>query len=178
MLKNRLKEILDTENKRKVSAAVLIPIIWGSDPKLVMIKRSKSLSRSAGHIAFPGGMIEEGESELETALRETEEELGIDSRGVEVLGYLPAREVLEYRIKICPVVGLLNTSKFEPNGMEVSKVLIDSLQKVLLSRRVTDWGPNFECAGELVWGASSRVLDDLYLRIIRKYGSVESFFSV
>jgi len=60
---------------------------------------------------------------------------------------------------------------------EVNRVLVDSLEKVLKSRRIADWGPNFECARELVWGASSRVLDDLYMRIVLKYGSIDNFFS-
>jgi len=177
VLRGRLKDILDTKVNKKVSAAVLVPIVNGSDPKLVMIKRAKNLTRSAGHIAFPGGMIEGGESEVEAALREFEEELGIKRNRVDVLGFLTPREVVAYRIKICPVVGMIDTPEFSPDGKEVSRVLVDSLKKVLLSRRIADWGPNFECAGELVWGASSRVLDDLYMRIIRRYGSVEEFFS-
>ena len=177
MLRDRLRELLDDEIKKRVSAAILVPIVDGSDPKLVMIKRSKNLARSAGHVAFPGGMIEEGESEVQTALREVKEELGVDRSRIQVLGYLTPREVVEYRIKICPVVGFVDGLKFEPDRREVSKVIVDSLRKVLLSRRIADWGPNFECGGELVWGASSRVIDDLYMRIVRKYGSVENFFS-
>lgn len=157
-------------------AAVLVPLFDEKCPKIVMIKRSKGLSRSAGHIAFPGGMIEDGESEVEAALREVEEELGIDPEKVDVLGFLKPKEVMEYRIRICPVVGMIDSLLFTPNGNEVSDVLVDELSRVLKSRRITDWGPNFECAGRLVWGASSRVLDDLYLRIIKKYGSIDEFF--
>ncbi len=177
MLRDKLRSLLDREVRRKTTAAVLVPIVDGTDPKLVMIKRSINLARSAGHIAFPGGMIEKGENEVEAALREVEEELGIGSDRIEVLGYLTPREVVAYRIKICPVVGLLESPEFKPDNREVSRILIDSLKNVLESRKVADWGPNFECAGELVWGASSRVLDDLYLRIVRRYGSVANFFS-
>jgi len=158
-------------------AAVLVPLFDETCPKIVMIRRSKSLSRSAGHVAFPGGMIEDGESELKAALREVKEELGIDPEKVEVLGFLKPREVMEYRIRICPVVGMIDSLTFSPDGNEVSDILVDELKKVLKSRRITDWGPNFECAGQLVWGASSRVLDDLYLRIVSKYRSIDGFFS-
>ena len=176
VLKQRLQEILDRDINRKTIAAVLVPILNEPDPKVVMIIRSKDLSRSAGHIAFPGGMIEHGETPVDTALREVEEELGLKKDRIEVIGFLSPREVRQYRIKICPVVGMVKGCHFEPDGREVSKVLIDSLKGVLKSRRITDWGPNFECAGQLVWGASSRVLDDLYLRIIKRYGSLDSFF--
>lgn len=178
MLKNLLREILNSETDGKARAAVLVPILECKDSKIVMIKRGKNLTRSAGHVAFPGGMMEEGENAVETALREVEEELGLKRSKVEILGFLKSREVLEYRIRICPVVGVAEEINFRPNSREVSKVLIDRLEKVLLSRRVTDWGANFECSGELVWGASSRVLDDFYIRIVSRFGSVNRFFEI
>jgi 8-oxo-dGTP pyrophosphatase MutT (NUDIX family) len=176
VLVEKLAGLLDRKVEKKSKAAVLVPLFDENCPKLVMIKRSKGLNRSAGHIAFPGGMIEDGENEVEAALREFEEEMGLNPDCVDILGFLRPREVLEYRIRICPVVGMIRTLDFVPDKREVSRVLVDELRKVLKSRRVTDWGPNFECAGHLVWGASSRVLDDLYLRIVRKYGSVDAFF--
>ncbi len=157
-------------------AAVLVPIIVTGTPEIVMIKRKKNLSRSAGHIAFPGGMRDEDENPLETALREAEEEIGIDRNEIEVLGFLTPREVVEHRIKIHPVVGAIFTKDFERNDYEVEKILVDRLERVLKSRRIADWGPNFECDGELVWGASSRILDDLYMRIVNHYGSIDVFF--
>ena len=179
VLKKKLRSILDGNvkyNKSKVNAAVLVPIMLSENPKLVMIVRSKNLSRSAGHIAFPGGIEESGEEPEHTALREAEEEIGIDGRSVEVIGFLTPKEVIEHGIKIHPVVGIFNEQELVPDSYEVNKLLVDDLKKVLLSRRVADWGPNFECDGELVWGATSRILDDLYLRIIRNFKSVENFF--
>lgn len=177
MFSKKLIPLLDHYVRKKSLAAVLVPVFDEVCPKIVMIKRSKGLTRSAGHVAFPGGMIEDGESEVEAALREVEEELGIKADKVNVLGFLKPKEVMEYRIRICPVVGMINSLDFIPDGNEVSDVLIDELYKVLKSRRIADWGPNFECAGHLVWGASSRVLDDLYLRIVGKYGSIDNFFN-
>ncbi|MCX8172342.1 MAG: hypothetical protein N3D09_01850, partial [Archaeoglobaceae archaeon] len=78
----------------------------------------------------------------------------------------------------CPIVGVTNEGEFNPDRKEVSKVLIDSLERVLKSRRVADWGANFECGRELVWGASSRVLDDLYMRIVFRFGSIDNFFKI
>ena len=174
----RLKMILDPELryvKKDRVAAVLVPITF--DFKLVMIKRAKNLSRSAGHIAFPGGIRESAESIVETALREAEEEIGVEREKINVLGYLSPKEVVEHRIKIHPVVGIVNSKNFKPDNYEVEKILVDDLRRVLKSRRITDWGPNFECSRELVWGASSRILDDFYLRIVKKFGSVDNFFS-
>ncbi len=175
----RLRTVLDQELsyvRRNRSAAVLVPIVKDG-MQLVMIKRSENLSRSAGHVAFPGGIREDNESIIETALREAEEEIGLSREHIDVLGYLSPKEVVEHRIKIHPVVGVLKKNEFRPDEYEVERILVDSLERVLKSRRITDWGPNFECAGELVWGASSRILDDLYLRIVKKFGSIDGFFS-
>lgn len=171
-----LKEILNPKLDQEVMAAVLVPILDCQEPKILMIKRGENLTRNAGHVAFPGGMKEEGENVVETALREFEEELGVSRKKIEVLGFLKSREVREYKIPLSPIVGVTDEREFRPDTKEVSKVLVDNLEKVLKSRRITDWGPNFACSGELVWGASSRVLEDLYMRLVLKYGSIDSFF--
>lgn len=176
-IQEKLIKILDSKleyvrNER--IAAVLVPIIPPN--KILMIKRRKNLSRSAGHIAFPGGMRDEDESVIDTALREAEEEIGISREKIEVLGFLKPKEVVKHKIKIHPVVGVLFSRNFKKNDHEVEKILLDNFKSVLRSRRITDWGPNFECDGELVWGASSRILDELYMRIVRVYGSIDNFF--
>ncbi|AGK61121.1 hypothetical protein Asulf_01121 [Archaeoglobus sulfaticallidus PM70-1] len=175
-LREAMQRVLDPdlEYSNTPSAAVLIPLFTYPRVKLIMIMRSKNLRRSAGHIAFPGGIRESDENPKDTALREAEEELGLPTPNVDILGFLSPREVIEHRIKIHPVVGLVESFEIRTN-FEVRKVLIDDFIKVLKSRRITDWGPNYECQGELVWGASSRILDDLYLRIVREFGSIENF---
>ncbi len=178
---SRVKEIIekilekDLSYKNSDAAAILFPLMVDNGLKLIMIMRSKNLKRSAGHIAFPGGIREGNETPVETAIRETEEELGIQPSKIEVLGYLAPKEVMELGIKIHPVVGVFEKSEIFPDTYEVKKVLIDNLFRVLRSRRITDWGPNYECDGELVWGASSRILDDFYLRVVKKFGSVDNF---
>jgi 8-oxo-dGTP pyrophosphatase MutT (NUDIX family) len=157
------------------SAAILFPLMLDDGLKIIMIVRSKNLKRSAGHIAFPGGIREGNETPIETAVRETEEELGINTSKIEILGYLTPQEVMELKIKIHPVVGIFNKTEIFPDAYEVKRVLIDDFFKVLRSRRIADWGPNYECDGELVWGASSRILDDFYLRIVRRFGSIDDF---
>ncbi|MCS7143699.1 MAG: CoA pyrophosphatase [Archaeoglobaceae archaeon] len=176
MLKVMLKEILSPKLDGEVMAAVLVPILDCREPKILMIKRGENLTRNAGHVAFPGGMREEGEDVVETALREFEEELGVGRKKIEIVGFLKSREVREYKIPLSPIVGITDEREFKPDTREVSKILVDSLEKVLKSRRIADWGPNFECSRELVWGASSRVLEDLYMRIVFKYGSIDDFF--
>src|SRR5690606_16853704 len=86
-------------------AAVLFPIVWREEGHTVLLtQRTAHLKDHPGQISFPGGRVEaEDGSPLETALRETEEEIGLARDHVSVLGYLP-----EYRtgtgFRVTPVV--------------------------------------------------------------------------
>jgi 8-oxo-dGTP pyrophosphatase MutT (NUDIX family) len=89
-------------------AAVLVPIYDRPEGKTVLfIKRTMGV-RHAGQIAFPGGRPEPGDAgPVATALREAEEELGIDPLLVRVAGTLPVVETLTSNYAITPVVGRL-----------------------------------------------------------------------
>ena len=94
-------------------AAVLFPIVLRDNGQTVLLtQRTAHLKDHAGQISFPGGRVEaEDESPIHTALRETEEEIGLARKHVEVLGFLP-----EYRtgtgFRVTPVVALV-TPPFE-----------------------------------------------------------------
>ncbi len=89
-------------------AAVLFPIVLRDDGHTVLLTlRTAHLRDHAGQISFPGGRVEEEDpSPVATALRETEEEIGLSRAHVEILGYLP-----EYRtgtgFRVTPVVALV-----------------------------------------------------------------------
>lgn len=168
---NVIQNILDKQLKytHENSAAVLVPLLKPDESvtKLLMIQRAMNLKRNAGQIAFPGGLREGKETPEQTALREFEEELGVDRREVKVLGYLRPEIIEEHEIFVYPVVGLLGLSEdheFVPN-FEVRKILIDELLKILTTRRVGKKGVEFKFSGHTVWGASSRILDDMYNRL-------------
>jgi mutator protein MutT len=69
-------------------AAVLIGIVERSEPTVLLTQRAEHLADHPGQISFPGGKIDAGETPLEAALREAREEVGLDSRFVEPIGYL------------------------------------------------------------------------------------------
>ena len=89
-------------------AAILFPIVLRDDGQTVLLtQRTAHLRDHAGQIAFPGGRVEAGDaSPLHTALRETEEEIGLPRTQIDILGYLP-----EYRtgtgFRVTPVVALV-----------------------------------------------------------------------
>jgi len=89
-------------------AAVLFPIVLRDGPKTVLLtQRTAHLRDHAGQISFPGGRVEASDaSPIHTALRETEEEIGLAREHVEILGFLP-----DYRtgtgFRVTPVVALV-----------------------------------------------------------------------
>ena len=88
-------------------AAVLVPIVEHSDgATMLLTRRADTLRQHTGQIAFPGGRCDPGESVVETALREAEEEVGLDRTFVEIAGLLtPYQTVTGYAVT--PVVGFV-----------------------------------------------------------------------
>ena len=92
--------------KVPVPAAVLVPVINQSGgPTLLFTRRTAHLHDHAGQISFPGGRADQGDADrIATALRETEEEIGLDRRHIEILGSLPDYDILT-GFRVTPIVG-------------------------------------------------------------------------
>ena len=91
-------------------AAVLVPIVARAEVTLLLTQRPETMPSHAGQIAFPGGKVEPGDADaVAAALREAEEEIGLDRRHVEMLGFLDG-----YRtgtgFNVVPVVALVEPS--------------------------------------------------------------------
>lgn len=113
-------------------AAVLVPIVRRSRLSLLLTRRTDHLHDHAGQIAFPGGRVDEGDADaLAAALRETEEEVGLPRRHVEIVGRLDTY-VTRTGFEVTPVVGLV-TPPFpvEPDSFEVAEVFEVPLSFVL-----------------------------------------------
>lgn len=149
-------------------AAVLVPVITDEgEPRLVFTERTTTLSRHAGEISFPGGLPEPGEALAATALREAQEEVGIDPGGVRLVGTLPPVHTHVSAIIIVPFVGMLASEPlFVPNEAEIAAVLVfpvRALSEVGQERPFERDGIRFtthafEIDGHLIWGATARVL--------------------
>lgn len=88
-------------------AAVLVPVIDGVEPQLLLTRRSSHLRKHAGQVAFPGGMQDDtDESLIHTALREAQEEVGIQPHQVSVVGVLPP-VTSSTGFAVTPVVGII-----------------------------------------------------------------------
>ncbi len=88
-------------------AAVLAPLVETPDPSLIFTVRSDALSRHPGEISFPGGLVDEGETPGEAALREAFEEIGLDPTLPRVVGALPPVHTYVSAILVIPFVGVL-----------------------------------------------------------------------
>ena len=154
-------------------AAVLVPLFEDGDGvHVVLTRRPDSLSKHPGQVAFPGGKMEEGEDTLTTALREAHEEVGIPPESVEVLGELA--EVPTTAFRMTPWVGRISADvELVPEPGEVARVftvplsvLADPARSGLTWKPWSKGGrtfqiPYFHYDGEVIWGATGRVLVDL-----------------
>lgn len=132
-----------------VGAAVLVPVTFGPEGGgIILTERSRHLRKHAGQVAFPGGRMDEGETALDSALREAEEEIALSRDFVTPLGYLPSYYTgTGYRVT--PVVALVAPgAPMVPNPSEVERVFTAPLSTVFDSDRY-----RFE---SLVWEGQQR----------------------
>lgn len=164
----------------QTSAAVLIlflPPQGEGQGHLVLTKRTTKVESHKGQMSFPGGYREkEDKTWLATALRETEEEIGIPSRQIQVLGKLDP-VVAKGLITIIPFVGLLSIPHaFQMNPDEVEKIVLLPIEKLLehglkpvraqeSQYTVESIGITWE--GELIWGATAKILQQIH-QILRE----------
>ena len=124
-------------------ASVLIPLFYKEGELHVLLtKRSSDLTHHAGFVAFPGGMKdEEDKNDIETALRESDEEIGLKPSDVDVLGMLAPGFVRPNSI-VTPVIGIIS-AHFVPvkNENEVALIFDLPLKRFLSNDRleIRDW---------------------------------------
>ncbi len=168
----------------RADAAVLVPLVERPDGVHVLLtQRTAHLRAHAGHIAFPGGRADPGDADaVDTALRETEEEVGLTRRHVEVIGRLPLYRTVTH-FDVTPVVGLVRPDfELELDRFEVAEafeVPLSFLMSPANHRRHV-----FEAAGQrreflsmpwprpqpdaaghtdyFIWGATAAMLRNFY----------------
>ncbi len=149
---------------RKPRAAVLVPLYEdGNDIRMILTKRPMTMPTHAGHLAFPGGRPDPDDNgPIDTALREAEEEVGIDPASVEILGYLPPIHTVTFSLHVVPVVGRLpGVPELTPSPREVDKVLRPSVAELRDSSRwrFKRWSGRkvwyFDIEDEVLWGATA-----------------------
>jgi len=164
-------EITLNEETRLKCAAVLVPLVWQDDEwHLLYTRRTDKVESHKGQVSFPGGACDDGETMPEqTALREAEEEIGINPMDIKVLGRLANLITITY-FRVTPVVGVVKwPTVFRVGEHEVARVFTIPLG--WLANSSNRW--QFERSdskraliayhpydGELLWGATARMTVD------------------
>jgi 8-oxo-dGTP pyrophosphatase MutT (NUDIX family) len=154
-------------------ASVLVPIVAHATLSVVFTQRTSHLKHHSGQISFPGGRAEPGDPTPEsTALRETEEELGLAPEGVEVLARLP-QYCTRTGFCVTPVVGVLTPPlALAPDRREVEEVfevplafLLDPRNHERRTREFQGQSVGFyviQYGERHIWGATAGMLVNLY----------------
>jgi 8-oxo-dGTP pyrophosphatase MutT (NUDIX family) len=141
--------------------------------KFPLTKRQTYAGAHSGQISLPGGKREAGETFIETALREAEEEIGINSADVTVVGRLSDFFVIPSNFMVTPVIGYSKVKPvFTADSYEVARILEADLFELISdtaiqSKEITVGSnfqmqaPHFEIEQEIVWGATAMMLNEL-----------------
>jgi 8-oxo-dGTP pyrophosphatase MutT (NUDIX family) len=159
-------------------AAVLVPVIDRAEPTVLLTQRAQHLPDHAGQVSFPGGKIDKSDaSPLASALRETEEEIGLARAGVTPIGYLDLyMTTLGYRIvpviaRVAPDFTLkLNTAEVDATFEVPLAFLMDPANTQRHSREWQGMTRHYYAItfGErYIWGVTAGILRNLYDRIYR-----------
>lgn len=176
----RPRQMEAPENARPSSVLVLLFPNSEQQPELVLTLRSNEIDHG-GQISFPGGGAEEGETPAQTALRETQEEIGVTPESVTVIGQLSELYVPHSHNKILPVVGYTDTRpKFKLNPGEVEEVFAVEVESLLHKKNITEeiWElkhetfrvPYWTVHPVPLWGATAMMLSE-FLKLYREFKS-------
>lgn len=164
--------LLPTFPDAKQSAVLVLLADGPTGAEVLLTRRSMELRNHRGEMSFPGGRCDPGETPLETAVRETHEEVGLDPARVVVVGELQHLSTIVSRSYIVPVVATLDERlALSPRTMEADRVMwvpIADLTRADTYHRER-WGLPpldrplhfFHLDDETVWGATARMLVDL-----------------
>ena len=161
-----------TEPPRR-AAVMLLLLDRQGETHVVLTKRTDRVAYHKNQISLPGGTVQDSDpSLLHTALRETQEELGISPDQIEILGRLSAVDTVSTNFDVTPFVGrLISPPSYQPHPAEVAEVLEVPLSA--LRDPQNSWEENKMYPGEgvrtgyffrygdhVIWGATARVLKE------------------
>jgi 8-oxo-dGTP pyrophosphatase MutT (NUDIX family) len=171
-LKSSLSTPIDPKIKTdgKFRLASILVVIYGRDPIIVMTEKPKHMKFHAGEISFPGGKLDSMDSDLlQTALRETSEEIGLTISKDQVIGQLEPVVTLNSGFLILPFISVVDTIPTLSANCEVEKIFHIPLESFLKteskdpdpSHNIIQEMFTFEYQNQIVWGASARILKQI-----------------
>ena len=175
----RLEDALERATPKTIDNPALVPsgvlvllYLKNGEPHLLLNKRSESVESHKGEISFPGGRKDLSDDSLvDTALRETYEEIGVNPEDVRVLGEMDEIDTMTgYRVS--PFLGTISERyRFIVNRLEVAELIEVPLFGLMKGALVRDemrqiegnWvrRNNYSYNGHLIWGATARIVNRL-----------------
>lgn len=173
------------EGNETILPSAVLACFWEHDGslELLLTRRSGNLRSHRGEVAFPGGRAEPGEALVDTAIREAQEEVGLDPATVEVLGELDHLTTISSRSFIVPFVATLpdRPEGLVANADEVDTILYVPVAELLLDEVYREerwtwasppaWSQGgaaverpiffFELVGDTLWGATAAMVRQL-----------------
>lgn len=168
----------DQPGQARLSGVLILLYCHQQELYLVLTRRREDLNHHPGQISFPGGKHEEDETLQETAVREAQEEIGIDPAVITILGKLTPLYIPPSDFEVHPTVAWYGNGQrpaFYPSDDEVAEILEVPLRHLLRAEtRVEElWNwrgsdilmPFFNVGGHKVWGATAMMLNELVERL-------------
>jgi 8-oxo-dGTP pyrophosphatase MutT (NUDIX family) len=161
-----------TDSPTRPGSVLILLYQEDGDIKFPLIKRPEYPGAHGGQISLPGGKAEAGENSIETALREAQEEIGVDSRNVNILGRLSEFHVIPSNFLITPVVATIDRRPvWIPDPYEVAGILTGSISELVKDDAVRTTeilaagqyrmnAPHFYIENQIVWGATAMMLNE------------------
>jgi 8-oxo-dGTP pyrophosphatase MutT (NUDIX family) len=162
------------EHKMPPRPGSVLILLYPDQDKIVfpLIQRPEYVGAHSGQVSLPGGKAEQDEDVIATALREGEEEIGISSNHVKVLGKLSEFFVIPSNFLVTPVVGFVDLAPtLTPDPVEVDRILFGTVpelvktdairrKEILAAGRFAMQAPYFDIEGQVVWGATAMMLNE------------------
>ena len=187
-MEQKLREVFARRQKKSITdpkripSAVLLPIYYKEGQcHILFTRRTDNVKEHKGQISFPGGARQDGESLLDTALREAAEEISLSPADVEVLGELDDTVTVVSNYIVTPFVGVIPWPyNLKADGWETDELieapiaaLLDKNSRedkdeVIEGKPVTSYFYHY--GGRVIWGATARILHqflELYARAIK-----------
>ena len=151
------------------TAAVLIPVTREDNPHVILTRRASGLSSHSGEVAWPGGKFDLEDGCLRTtALREAEEEIGLPTRDVDILGQLKPF-LSKHGLQVTPFVGVIPEAvQLTPNTYEAEAIFRVPLSYLITDPRTstvtisrhgeTARVPTYHYQGNKIWGLTAMIL--------------------
>ncbi len=169
----------EISNSSCIKSSVLVPIyFYMNKPSILFIKRSNLVKYHKGEVSYPGGTYDNNDNNLlETALRETEEELGINRNSVQIICQLDDEITVSTNFLVRPYLSFINNTQIIPNPLEIEDIIYIPIKNLLCQKAQTEYRLNkinialyysYYYKTILIWGATARILHN-FTNLIKDY---------